>query len=60
MSWLLQAKFNVISHNQQGVGHHSICLSKEHEKEENPQQKNVATRGGHKKKNIQSLGQKEL
>lgn len=41
MSWLLQVKFSVISHNQQGVGHRSICLSKEHEKEENPQQKKM-------------------
>lgn len=59
MDWLLQAKFNVTSHNQQGVGHCSICLSKEHEKEKkNPQQK-FCHKKGHEKKHLQSLGWKE-
>ena len=44
MGWLLQVKLNVTSHNQQGVGHHSICLSEEHEKENRIHNKNAATK----------------
>lgn len=42
--WLLQAKLNVTSHNQQGVGHRSICLSKGHEEEKRIHNKNAATK----------------
>lgn len=44
MGWLLQAKLNVTSHNQQEAGDHSICLSKEHAKEKRSHNKNAATK----------------